>query len=399
VKSRTPVYDGAAHHRSPRPQLNGEALVQEGAVIARQRSVVLVLACRLVAALQLGLSGLSAVSLVAALLACEGPSPQAGTVTEFDTPTSGSAPAGIVSGPDGNLWFTENLGNKIGRLTTAGVITEYPVPSTLEAPGSIAVGPGGALWFTTGVWSIGSITTSGTITEYPVPGASAALLEGVAGITSGPDGNLWFTKEFGNKIGRITTAGAVTEFTVPTTVPDSPITGTSSAPHGIASGPDGNLWFTESKGNKIGCITTSGVITEFALPTGGAYPEGITAGPDGNLWFTEGSGRIGRITTGGTIMEFTVPTEESGPSGIVAGPDGNLWFTESASNVYHPSGVGRIGRITPSGTITEFAFPTIDPPTSIAAGSDGNVWFTEFGHSDPTGKLFLGGNKIGRITP
>jgi streptogramin lyase len=31
-------------------------------------------------------------------------------------------------GPDGALWFTERLADKIGRLTTAGLFTEFPLP-------------------------------------------------------------------------------------------------------------------------------------------------------------------------------------------------------------------------------------------------------------------------------
>ncbi len=37
-------------------------------------------------------------------------------ITEFPVPTAGSAPRDITTGPDGNLWFTEYLGNKIGVL-------------------------------------------------------------------------------------------------------------------------------------------------------------------------------------------------------------------------------------------------------------------------------------------
>jgi streptogramin lyase len=69
---------------------------------------------------------------------------------------------------------------------------------------------------------------------------------------------------------------------------------------GITAGPDGNLWFTEYHGDRIGRINpTTGEVTEFSDGiTAGAYPNGITAGPDGNLWFTEIIGnRIGRITT------------------------------------------------------------------------------------------------------
>ena len=74
-------------------------------------------------------------------------------------------------------------------------------------------------------------------------------------IVPGPDGALWFvatevtvigntTRSGGaDKIGRITTVGAITEYPIPTS---------KSIPNGIAAGPDGALWFTESYVNKIG---------------------------------------------------------------------------------------------------------------------------------------------------
>ena len=36
--------------------------------------------------------------------------------TTYRVPTANSTPHDIVSGPDGNVWFTEKTGNKIGRL-------------------------------------------------------------------------------------------------------------------------------------------------------------------------------------------------------------------------------------------------------------------------------------------
>lgn len=40
----------------------------------------------------------------------------AGTITQHVIPTIEAEPFGITLGPDGNLWFTESNGNKIGRL-------------------------------------------------------------------------------------------------------------------------------------------------------------------------------------------------------------------------------------------------------------------------------------------
>src|ERR1700730_6073061 len=74
----------------------------------------------------------------------------------------------------------------------------------------------------------------------------------------------------------------------------------TSVAYEIAAGPDGALWFTETFASRIGRITTSGVVSEFPLPTSGSGPADIAAGPDGALWFTEeGVHKIGRITTSG----------------------------------------------------------------------------------------------------
>lgn len=39
-----------------------------------------------------------------------------GQITEYTIPTPNSVPFIIAVGPDNALWFTENAGNKIGRI-------------------------------------------------------------------------------------------------------------------------------------------------------------------------------------------------------------------------------------------------------------------------------------------
>ncbi len=138
--------------------------------------------------------------------------------------------------------------------------------------------------------SLCSIAHGQTFTEFSVPTTDGLPID----IAAGPDGALWFTENEGNKIGRITTAGVIAEF---------PIPGVSQRT-GIAAGPDGSLWFTEAEANNIGRITTAGVISEFPLPMLNRQPTGITAGPDGNMWFTSLYGGVGRITPAGTITLF-----------------------------------------------------------------------------------------------
>jgi virginiamycin B lyase len=306
-------------------------------------------------------------------------------ITEFSTPTAGSSPEGITLGPDGKLWFAERVASKVGRLTTAGVFGEFPTITPGSGATDITTGPDGNLWFTeqnTTGNRIGRINpalatpgTSTGLTEFVIPTSASFSV----GITSGPDGNLWFTEFTGNKIGRITTTGTISEFPLPTA---------TSKPEGITAGGDGRLWFTENGGNRIGAIDpalvspgTSNGITETTIPTAASGPKGIVTGPDGALWFNEHDGnKIGRITTAGSITdEYTVPVTGSKPYSITRGPDDNLWFTQE--------GASMVGRITTGGTITEFRTPTAASfPRGITAGPDGAVWFAEFA-----------GDKIGRI--
>ncbi len=188
-------------------------------------------------------------------------------------------------------------------------------------------------------------------------------------------------------------------------------------PEGITTGPDGNLWFTESGAGRIGRMTSSGTLTEFDLPSvpppAGSpagtpdtqvTPEAITAGPDGALWFTTANSEIGRIETDGTITMFPVDgltSMASGPGGpttnpsdITVGSDGALWFTGVA---------GKVGRITTAGVVTEFSVPSIPPAagsspgtpstpatlTAITAGPDGALWFT--GEPGEVGRITTAG--------
>jgi len=300
-----------------------------------------------------------------------------GTVTTYTDPANNIfGPNEITAGPDGNLWFTSNINNRIGKITPTGTITTYTDPANnINGPIGITAGPDGNLWFTSnGNNRIGKITPTGTITTYTDPLNNISL---PTGITAGSDGNLWFTSYGNNRIGKITPTGTITTYTDPLN--------NISAPVGITAGSDGNLWFTSNINNRIGKITPTGTITTYTDPANNINsPGGITTGTDGNLWFTSGgNNRIGEITPTGIITTYTDPLNNvSLPVGITTGPDGNLWFTNLNNN--------RIGKITPTGTITTYTDPAnnINGPNWITAGPDGNLWFTNFNN-----------NRIGKIAP
>ncbi len=264
-----------------------------------------------------------------------------GAFTEFTTTFAGS-PSNIVAGPDGALWLIVANTNaipatyQIGRVTTAGSFSFFNVPTTASSVAGLAAGSDGNVWFTEETKDIvGRVTPAGAITEFPLGGASG---DDPTAITSGPDGALWFVLGGKDAIGRITTSGSVSSFAIPTCA----FYGTDDFPAGIAAGPDGNLWFTESSEGRdhtfVGRLTTAGAFTTFALPLAQANPGAMTAGTDGKLWFIDAqSETVDSVTTSGVFGAYTLPTSTATLGGITLGPDGHIWFAEISG-----PGVGRV---------------------------------------------------------
>ncbi len=104
-------------------------------------------------------------------------------VTELPLATTlSSGPAGIVLGPDGNLWFAlesspgairQGWGRSLARMSPDGSsLQEFAISDDLAGPMDVAVGPDGKIWFTEFTRArIGRISTDGTgLADFVVPG-------------------------------------------------------------------------------------------------------------------------------------------------------------------------------------------------------------------------------------
>ncbi len=303
--------------------------------------------------------------LFAVMALAPGSASAAPTMSEYLAPDDGVN--AVAQGPNGDMWFTvtENPG-RVGRITPLGGLTTFSTANGLAndaKPADITAGPGG-MWFTeTAKNQIGRITEGGSITEFALGPVGKPT-----GITLGPDGNLWYTSvDHSSGIGRLTPTGTATEFTAGLTI--------NSKPQDITPGPDGALWFTEPAANKIGRITTTGLITEYATGALNGTPREIVLGPDGNLWFTlpASAPAIGRITPTGTVTRFSAGLPAgSAPEGIAVGTDGALHFTDNGANA--------IGKVSMTGAISTAStgITAASDLRGIAAGSDGAMWFGEY---------------------
>jgi virginiamycin B lyase len=295
------------------------------------------------------------------------------TFYQFSIPTSTNRPGWITAGSDGNMWFTENPGGKVARITPAGVVTEFTVPTANAQPQMIIGGSDGNLWFaefattpSPGSSKIARLTTTGTFTEFSTL-FSPPPPDNPLGLIDRGDGNVWYVANGSSRVGfQGITSGVAGETSIPTA---------SSYPFGIATAPDNNLYYTESATDKIGRIANLFTTQSEISLTTGTVPESIVRGPDGNLWFTEnGTSKIGRLSPNSFSVtgEFPTLTANAQPAGIVVGKDGAMWFTEN--------GLDKIGRITTGGTVTEYASPVTGLGLlGIAVAPDGSLWFCEPG--------------------
>jgi virginiamycin B lyase len=156
---------------------------------------------------------------------------------------------------------TEQFTNaaSISNTSNGDVTFTTYTSSSMDCPGATALGSDGAIWFTNLLGNtIGRISSTGTVTDY-----SNTYVDNPDAITAGPDSALWFTNENGGYIRRITTKGVLTQYTSPTV----------HTPDAISTGPDGALWFTNSGNNSIGRITTAPTISGTPTsPVDGGQP-------------------------------------------------------------------------------------------------------------------------------
>jgi virginiamycin B lyase len=284
---------------------------------------------------------------------------QVGVAAQFPP---GSAPTGLIYGPESAFWFALGGANAIAAFTPPAITATLPLPVAAARPYDLVIGSGREIWFTEQAANQIGRLTLGTrqFTDYPLPNAAAFPAQ----IILGQDGGLWFTEFEGNRIARIAADGSLTSYELPNP---------GSRPLGIASDTNGDLWFTEWGGFRIGRLTTAGSLTEYTIASPISRPSAITLGPDGAMWFTYEFGPfVGRIAANGAIQTFSLITQSTALFDLAVGPDGKLWFL----------GVASVGRFDASASdpanLTETAIPAVfesEGRSQIVAGPGNEMAF------------------------
>src|SRR5438874_605280 len=90
-------------------------------------------------------------------------------IHEYDIPTPHARPHDPAVAPDGALWVTEQMANKLGRLDpNTGSFKEYPLKTPDSGPHGLVSDKQGNIWFAA-IFAgyVGKLNpTTGQITEY-----------------------------------------------------------------------------------------------------------------------------------------------------------------------------------------------------------------------------------------
>jgi virginiamycin B lyase len=142
----------------------------------------------------------------------------------------------------------------------------------------------------------------------------------------GRNGDQWFTSfRLNGPIARVSKDGKLSLFLPPT----------AGKPQRLELDKDGNVWFSERQGNKIGRLdpkTTE--IKEFPLPGPEASPYALGIDRDGMVWYSSHEqDTIGRLDPKtGEVVEYPYPNPEISMREFYLDHKGRMWYASSANN-------------------------------------------------------------------
>jgi virginiamycin B lyase len=284
--------------------------------------------------------------------------------TYFDVP-KGSHPHDVAAAParDGPVYFTAQRTGKLGILNpTTGKVQEVPLGSG-SAPHGVVVGPDGAPWITDG--GLNAIVRvdprTFAVRAWPLPAdAGEANLNTP---TFDKKGRVWFTGQAGY-YGRLDPAsGEVKVWKAPR----------GAGPYGMTTTPGGDVYYASLGGNHIARIDVeTGAATVLDPPTRRQGARRVWSDSKGRIWISYwNTGQVGRYDpASGTWREWTLPGKGAQAYAVWVDADDKVWLTEWTSNA--------IVRFDPvDETFASWPSNRADARVRQLAGRAGEVWGAE----------------------
>ena len=280
------------------------------------------------------------------------------TFHAFDVP-AGAHPHDVAPSPDGRrIWSTAQSQGALGVLKPATGRTRHIPLGEGSAPHGVIVGPDGAPWITDG--GLNAILRvdprTDRVRRFPLP------IDGYANLnTAAFDGRgiLWFTGQSGYY-------GSVDPRTGDVRVFDAP---RGFGPYGICATPDGTVWFSSLAGSYIARIDRDGDPHVVDAPTPGGGARRIWSDSRGRLWTTEWeAGKLARYDPRTRRWrEWDVPGSNPMPYAVFVDDRDVVWVTDFGANA--------LQRFEPARErFRTFRFPSAGAEVRQLLGLPGQVW-------------------------
>ncbi len=263
------------------------------------------------------------------------------------------------------VWYTAQASGELGKLNTITGETSHIFLGDGSAPHGVIAGPDGAPWITDG--GLNAIVRVDPFTEnvtiYPLPqGVGYANLNTA---TFDNDGTLWFTGQSGI-YGRLSpSTGAMEIFDAPK----------GAGPYGITTTPNGSVYYASLAGSYVGLIDTkTGEVTVLEPPTENQGARRVWSDSGGNIWVSEwNSGKLGMFDPEMNLWkEWKLPGNNPKPYAVYVDANDKVWISDFGSNSMY--------RFDPlDESFNKFDIPSSGANIRQILGIDGEIWGAESG--------------------
>jgi len=205
------------------------------------------------------------------------PRPLEFVMQEFSVPR-GQGPHDVAPARDGGVWYTAQLSGELGWLDPKTGATKMTKLGSGSAPHGVIVGPDGAPWITDG--GLNAIVrvdpTTREVKRYPLPAFRPNASLNTA--TFDRDGTLWFTGQNG-------VFGLLDPKTGKIGVFDAP---RGPGPYGIATCPDGEVYYASLAGSYVGrVVKETGETIVLVPPTANQGARRVWCDSKSHVWVAE----------------------------------------------------------------------------------------------------------------
>jgi virginiamycin B lyase len=246
-------------------------------------------------------------------------------IRAYELPKEGGYPHDLAVAADGIVWYTAQRDGKLGRLDPRSGQVELVPLGNGAAPHGVIIGPDGAPWVTdSGTNAIVRVDPrTRAVKSWPLPGQRGHVNLNTASFDA--RGRIWFTGQNG-------IYGRLDPSTGDVQVWDAP---RGRGPYGIATTPQGEVYYASLAGSHIARIDTeTGAATVLEPPTKNQGARRVWSDSKGRIWVSEWvSGNVSRYDPAAKAWKtWKLPGDKPRAYAVYVDDADKVWLSDWGAN-------------------------------------------------------------------